>query len=213
MTAKEKAGKKKKPKELAVAPRARVVRVLLENGVTVDEVYQFAYRRDYFVHQVGDRRKGQPAEDIWRTMDQRAWLHLVDDTHVHLRYLTIRGGDVDAIAAAAAEEMRVVAPSTALAGLKDAGERIGAIVYAIYVVAVASSSLPKAARQRSAVIAALNRSLKHEDADVRRAVIVGTGYLGWPELRSALERVERTDADEAVRKDAKLMLQSFDAAD
>lgn len=190
----------------------RVVRVLLQDGVAVDEVYKFAYRRDYLLHQLGDRRKGLPAEDIWRTIDQRAWLHLVDDTHVQLRYLTIRGGDIDAIAAAAADELPTVEPSTALARLQSASDESNDVVSAIYVLAVAASRLRTKQKQRSEVIAALRRLIVDENRDVRRAVIVGVGYLGWPELRRLLTQLMLDDVDEAVRRDAKLMLDSLATA-
>jgi HEAT repeat protein len=88
----------------------------------------------------------------------------------------------------------------ALAGATDAPGIVDGLYF------VAASAPPD---QDDRVVAALDRAAGHDDPQVRRAVIVASGYLPWPPMRALLERLQ-SDPDEAVRRDAGIMLEGKD---
>jgi hypothetical protein len=146
---------------------------------------------------------GRPEEEIYDTGRPGTRGHFLADPVLGVRYLFLRGPDAGELA----EELRgheVFMPlDEALASLAGAGDPAG-IVDGLYFVA---ASAPPDEDDR--VVAALDRAAAHDDARVRRAVIVASGYLPWPAVRTLLERL-RSDPDEAVRRDAGTMLEGKD---
>ena len=59
----------------------------------------------------------------------------------------------------------------------------------------------------------IERAAEDEDVQVRRAAIVATGYLEWPQARELLEGLAGHDSSERVSEDAKLMLEGLDRAE
>ncbi len=176
-------------------------RVLLEGGVSVDDVYRFADRAGFLVEQIGDRRGGKPANDLWVHGETGIRLHLVDDRIIGARYLFVEGAGVEATVALAHASLATVTGARALAAFEAAEP--AAKVGALYDLGVAADV------DDAGVFRAFERAATDADATVRHAAIVAAGYADSPALRKVLGTMVANDPDESVRGDARLMLEAL----
>ena len=176
-------------------------RVLLEGGVSVDDVYRFADRSGFLVEQIGDRRGGKPTNDLWVHVETGMRLHLVDDTIIGARYLFVEGEGVEATVALAHAALATVTGARALAAFESAAP--AAKVGALYDLGVAANV------DDPGVLRAFERAATDADATVRHAAIVAAGYADSPAMRKVLGAMAANDPDESVRGDATLMLDAL----
>jgi hypothetical protein len=146
---------------------------------------------------------GVPGQEIYLTDRDGTMGYLMDDPVLGVRYLLLEGPDADALADELGGRPGFMPLDEALEALAGATDAPG-IVDGLYF--VAASAPPD---QDDRVVAALDRAAGHDDPQVRRAVIVASGYLPWPPMRALLERLQ-SDPDEAVRRDAGIMLEGKD---
>jgi hypothetical protein len=180
-------------------------RVVLSPEVTRDDVETAAWDLDLFIHHRTSRSGDQPREDVWRSRDESTWLHEVEDHVTGLRYLVLRGEEVDAIVRRLRRLVRTVTHSDALRALDDA-ENAEDKLLALYQLGAAA---PDHANSR--VAAALRRTLDDDDPDLRHAAVVAIAYTGWPELEEAVRAASEADPSETVRSAARRLLQAYAA--
>jgi hypothetical protein len=149
---------------------------------------------------------GVPRQEIYLTDRDGTMGYLMDDPVLGVRYLLLEGPDAGALADELGGRPGFMPLDEALDALAGAGDVPG-IVDGLYFVAAAAPPEPD-----DRVTAALDRAAGHDDPQVRRAVIVASGYLPWPAVRALLERLQ-SDPDEAVRRDAGIMLEGKDLYD
>ncbi len=112
-------------------------RVLIERTVSVDDVYRFADRAGFLLEQMGDRRGGKAATDLWTRAETRTRLHLVDDAIIESRYLYVEGEGIHAVVQLAHESLATVTNAKALAAFDVAAS--AAKVGALYDLGVAAA--------------------------------------------------------------------------
>jgi hypothetical protein len=180
-------------------------RVVLTPAVTRDDVETTAWDLDFFIDHRTERNGDQPREDVWRTIDNTTWLHEIEDHVTGLRYLVVRGDDVEDYVRRLRDQLATVTHTDALEALADAtGEDK---LMALYQLGVAA---PPGGNQR--VAAALKKELlEDDDKDMRHAAVIAIAYTGYPELKDAVKQASEEDDSEAVRSAAKGLLDAYDA--
>lgn len=178
-------------------------RVVLSPEVTRDDVETAAYVLRFLINNRIEHRDDQPREDIWESRDGSTWLHEIEDHITGLRYLVIRGTDVDKTVRRLRKLLSTVTHTDALHALKDANNRDDKLL-ALYQLGAAA---PEKANSR--VVAAFKRALKDPDPDLRYAALVAIAYSGWPEMKEVVHRTMEEDPSETVRDAAGRLLASY----
>ena len=173
----------------------------LSPDVTRDDVETAAWDLNLFVSHRVPATADQPREDVWRTIDERTWLHEIEDHITGLRYLVVRGADVDRYVRKIRQQLPTVTHTDALRALTAAATP-DAKLLALYQLGVAAP--PRANRL---VVAALTRALGEEPDDgLRQAAVIAIAYTGWPEFADVVRRAAETDPSERVRSTARGLL-------
>ncbi|MDA0182772.1 hypothetical protein OJ997_20840 [Solirubrobacter phytolaccae] len=179
-------------------------RVALSPDVTRDDVETAAWVMDFFIDHRTDGDKDTPREDVWRTIDEKTWLHEVEDPVTGLRFLVVRGEDRDKHVRRIRKELDTVTHTEALKALKAASSRDDKLE-ALYQTGIAA---PEEPNQR--VVSALTKALEGEDDyHLRQAALIAIAYTSWPDFKAAVKTAAEDDESEAVRSTAHGMLKAF----
>jgi hypothetical protein len=181
-------------------------RLLVREDAPMHVMGELAAELDWVLADYLEPGPGQPEEEIYDTGRPGTRAHFLADPVLGVRYLFLHGpaaGELADELSGRAVFMPVGEALDALASANDRDDPVG-MVDGLYF--VAASAAPD---QDDRVVAALDRAAGHDDPQIRRAVIVASGYLPWPPMRALLERLQ-SDPDEAVRRDAGIMLEGKD---
>ncbi|WP_410597530.1 HEAT repeat domain-containing protein [Amycolatopsis sp. lyj-23] len=183
--------------EPARSPKSRIV---LRPEVTREQVEDAALDLDWLFLQNWPRGEDRPYEDVWVDRDERTWIHYVEDHLVEARYLVVKGADVPAVESEARELLAAYRPEDALRAW-DSATTADERVEAVHLLALTADP-----EDRSGSVAKLRAAASDDVTAVRRALVLVTTYVGWPELRQLLEDMTSNDPVEAVRQEARLAL-------
>ncbi|HEU5161290.1 MAG TPA: hypothetical protein VFU43_30135 [Streptosporangiaceae bacterium] len=184
----------------------RDVRIVLKPGVTRDAIGSVGSWHDWWLLSVG-REDEKYIRDEWRTSDGETFITYLEDPVVRLPYIVVRGPLAESVGQVIRESLQVWSIEEAedlLAHAESSSDKVNAI----YFLALSSSE------ENESVVSALERMSHDNDPRVRRAVVIGIGYLAWwPALRTLLETIRSHDLDEGVRRDAGYVLADLDLPD
>lgn len=172
-------------------------RVVLRPEVTVDDIEEAALDLDWLLVRNWPASDERPYEDMYVDRDEETVIHYLDDNLVGLRYLVIKGPDADTIERDARELLPTYRPDDATKAWTTAAT-LEQKTQAVHLLALATD--PK---ERASAVEALQSAAADPDPRVRRAVILASTYVGWPELRTLLSALAE-DSDESVHRDAQL---------
>ncbi|MER6009324.1 hypothetical protein [Streptomyces bluensis] len=183
-----------------MSPAARVV---LKGEVTLDDVGVLSWRQDW--NTVSFSRKGElPEREVWETMSGDTVITFLGDHITGLRYLVIDGVEEEEVCACVASQLPCWSHEEALEFLSQAGDRDEKI-HGIYLSAVSAPF-----REHGSLADRFGELAADPDPDVRRAVLVGIGYLDpWPSLRDLAMDMKNNDADDGVRRDASYLIEGL----
>jgi hypothetical protein len=132
---------------------------------------------NWLLHSVIPQSEQNQYEIIWTTQDQQTSIHYIEDFLINVNYILAKDQEAEKVI----EQVRSVLPTYNWQDIQakwtqagNTGERVQSIYYAAIVA-------PQTFDQ--AVMDFFEVAPSHSDTDVRLAVIVATGYLGWSELR------------------------------
>lgn len=192
---------------MTMADGAPAIRVVLRPQVTLDEIEDAALDLDWLLVRSWPASGERPYEDLYLAADEQTEISFLDDDLVDLHYLVIRGPGAASAEAQARESFAVYEPADAARAWADATTVEDKIV-AVHLLALTAGPGDVAPATEALLGAATDA-----DPQVRRAVIRAATYVGWPPLRQALAELERHDADETVRRDARWAREGFAIGD
>jgi len=177
-------------------------RVALAPSVTRDDIISAAYNLDWLFER---KATAENPVDTFVSDDEKTQIDVVHDDVVSLDYCVVKGEEVNVKDAVSGirESLETVSSADAVKAYKDASSGPDKIS-ALYLLGVASGDDPT-----NDAVATFKRALSDDDEDVRQGAIVAIGYVGGAELQKLLEETAANDESEAVRKDAKLMLEGL----
>lgn len=149
------------------------------------------------------RTEDNPYEIIWLTQTRQTRIHYIEDFLVDARYFLVEGRELEdasqkirsSVSTYTDEDIRRIAKNA-----KERAEQIRAIYYA---------GIAAPLRFDPEFFRMFEQASSSPDAEVRHALIVAIGYVGWKELHEILEHLRTTDLEESVREDAGIMLEAL----
>lgn len=174
-------------------------RIVLRPQVTPDDVQDIAWDLDWNAVEVGNRTSDTPV-DVWATRDERTEIRLVEDRPIGMRYFLVRGPEREAVSTSIRNACPTWTPSDAVDFARRSAD-VDDILVGVYAVALSAES-----EDRAPAIEQLRALAAHPDAAVRQAVVIATGYVGWPELVAVVEEIHRDDPVDHVRTNAGVLL-------
>ncbi|MDQ0759473.1 HEAT repeat domain-containing protein [Streptomyces canus] len=177
-------------------------RIVLAPGVTSDDIQRFAWDLDWNAVDAGDLA-ADVVVDVWTTVDGRTEIRSVEDRPIALFYFTVHGDNRDRVIGEIEEACPVWHFEDAVAAMGRASSRDEKLV-AVYAAALSATS-----DDRQEEISLLRSLAQDSDPALRQAVLVATGYLGWPELISLVEEIGQNDPEEFIRHNSAILLEGF----
>ncbi|MGW7685112.1 HEAT repeat domain-containing protein [Kribbella sp. NPDC054772] len=179
--------------------------VLKQQPVTRTVLSQVTWDHDWDLVDVG-RIGDDPYVDVWRTEDGAVEIHYVEDGLVGLSYVTLYGDDVATARGQIEAGCALWSPADALVAEQTAESRDDRL-RAIYAAALSATGAP----QTELVEAFRALARTDDDAGIRQAIVVATGYLPWPELVDLVRELGRDDPTDHVRHNAAVLLEGLRA--
>jgi len=180
-------------------PERPRLRIVAHDDLTAEDVEDAALDLDWLLVGNWQQTNEHPALTSFLDQSERTRIDYVEDAIAGFRYFDVVGRfayDVE-------RDIRATFPTysadKALDALRTAppDERPGAVLLA----ALGAGS------SEHALVEALRSAAADENPAVRRSVVLGVGYVGWPALVELLAELNRTDPDPDVREDAATMIQ------
>jgi hypothetical protein len=176
------------------------IRLVLKEPDPRKAVGVLAYDEEWKLLRIADRTERDPYEIIYGLEDGDTRIYYSEDHIIGLAYITIVKSRAAEVAALIRERLHVFSVDDILKEAQQAKTRDDwiSVVYEL------GAAAPPEADAR--IINVFERALQHDDADVRRAAIVGITYTEWKEFAPLLARVAGNDPDPEVRKYAHVTL-------
>ena len=172
-------------------------RIVLRDGVSLDDVDDARLARGWRVANLVTARPGVPAQQLLLTRDRRHLMHVVDDAQLGVRYLVVSGPEPSVVR----REIEAALPTVdeeSLRGALAAGEPRALGLAALMCTAA-----------RPDVLQAFDRAFVDRVEAVRVAALVAAAYARWPELEPRIARVAQTDPSASLRERALLILDAW----
>jgi HEAT repeat protein len=176
------------------------VRFVLKEQDPGKAISTLAYRQDWKIDRVVKKTETTAHQVVYRVANSDTRIHYTEDHVIKLAYVTVVGSRAEEIAGIVRQKLKVFTLEEMLAEADRAKTR-DQWIWAVYQLAAASRGQPD-----PRIDQVLKRALEHDDPGVRRAAITAMGYAESQSLEPVLERLADKDPDEAVRGDARYML-------
>ncbi|TJZ57140.1 hypothetical protein FCH28_06685 [Streptomyces piniterrae] len=181
-------------------------RLVLKPTVTDSDIRKMALDGGWDLYDIGDTSSGVYV-DVW--FSGTVEIRYVEDEFVGQRYFTLWGdGSGDGDGAGAGNVKRDIqdgldlwSVGEALAALRRAVDREEKLL-AIYAAALSATGEP----DQRLIDAFRAIAREEEDAGIRQAIVIATGYLPWPGLVELVEGLRDSDPVDHVRRNAQILL-------
>lgn len=181
------------------------VRIVLQETVSERDVDSAAWDNDWCLIQTIKADENTPHEVIWQDTYQNVDIHYIEDFHIGVDYIVLRGEDLAPDVEDIHAKLPIYTEDYVFKMLEDSSDDQENLIKAIYYLAL------MAPQQFSLKFFTIFKDLlSHPNSIVRSAVITAIGYVGWQAFISLLESLQQSDPDPEVRKDAEVMLSGFE---
>jgi hypothetical protein len=175
------------------------VRIIPQPSLTEDALYPLLVEHDWWIKRRIGRSGDQPSEYIYGTEDARTDIHFIMDHKIGVKYLLVSGPN-------------------ALASAKLLRERLIHYPSGEIIERAHDPELAPEDRRRALYFLALDKmehgfdqvtfdiyskAMADPDALVRGSAVLGSAYLGWPQLADPMRPLAGPEEpDESIRNDA-----------
>ncbi|HAG81754.1 MAG TPA: hypothetical protein DCL61_11445 [Cyanobacteria bacterium UBA12227] len=181
----------------------KTVRVVLQESVSEADIDSAAWDNEWSLVKTIKGDENTPHEVIYRTEDEQAFIHYIEDFYIDMAYLVVRSDEPEK----AIEEICSYLP------IYDKGEIFEMLKKATkpeeFIQGIYYAGLISPQQYDAEFFELFKQVLSNQDPGVRLAVITAIGYAGWPEFKEILESLIITDSDPEVRQDAEDMLEGL----
>jgi hypothetical protein len=176
--------------------------LVLRHHISRDEVERLAWDMGWILVEVGDNG-AEVYVDIWATPDEEVEIHYVEDHPIGLHYFVLHGKNTESVKETLVTTWNFWSAAQALRAFRHATNHDDKLI-GLYAVALTAPPEPA-----SDVLEVLRLAASDPDPGVRQAVIVATGYLGWPELVELVEQIHHDDPVSSLRANAGILLEGL----
>jgi hypothetical protein len=179
------------------------VRVMLSHQVVEDDLTILADKHDWWIKRRIAQNGNQPAEYIYCDDPGTTNIHYIQDHKIGVKYILVKGPAAEQIAMILTENLRHYDANDIREGARNemsAEDRRSSLYF------LALISMDHGFNDE--VFEIYKRYLKDSDPFVRGSALLGSAYLGWPELTDSIQELAGLDeSDESIRRDAALLLE------
>jgi hypothetical protein len=179
------------------------VRAIVKTNVSLQKVDSLAWDENWYLHNFIPPTEEDPYEKIWKTQDEQATIHYIEDSLIDIRYFLVEGKSREEVLEKIRSSLETFERYEIIEMIKTAVEPIQ-YVHAIYHVGVAATQ-----KYDPEFFEIFKAAFSHSDVKVRNAAILSTGYVGWQEFQEPLELLKTSDPDPIVREFAAYTLESL----
>jgi hypothetical protein len=179
------------------------LRIVLKESVSNDDIDRLAWQQNWELYDLLPRTEKAPLTKIWITPDEQTGIHYIEDFYISVRYLLLRGNDIEKIA-------EKIQASLDTYSLEELHQKVGEVKDKNECIAVILR-LGAATTQNydPRIFQDFKTLMSHPHPDVREAAMFATTYAGWREFREALQHLKEHDPEPTVRKFARTTLESL----
>lgn len=170
------------------------LRIVLKESVSNDDISRLAWQQSWELDDIIPRTEKTPLTKIWTTPDEQTGIHYIEDFYINARYILIRGKNQEKIAEKIRASLETYSTYELQEKLEKVTEKNECINFILRLSAASTQDYePK-------IFHDLKTMMYASDADVRKAAIFSTTYLGWLQFREPLEELRNNDPDASVQK-------------
>lgn len=177
------------------------VRVVLGDDVVEDDFTSVAGANRWRIRRRIERNGDQPEEYVYTTRDGATDLHFIQDHKIGFTYILVKGPAASQIVPILTENLRHYDPADVREGARNemSSEERRSSLYLLALMTMDRGF-------DGEVFEIYEKAMQHPDAIVRGAALLGSAYLGWPELAAPVRKLANVDElDESIRQDALLL--------
>jgi hypothetical protein len=178
-------------------------RLIIKDNMSLDKVNALAWTENWYLHDFNPQTENSPYNKIWITQDDQTGIHYIEDFFMNVRYFLIEGENQQLILQRISSFLDTYTREETIQMFKCATDSQG-IISAIYHVGIAENS-----PVNDEVFSIFKTGFQNNDPEVRKATILSTVSVGWPEFRESLEQIATNDSDLDVRRYASRTLQTL----
>ncbi|MBW4608227.1 MAG: hypothetical protein KME22_13660 [Hassallia sp. WJT32-NPBG1] len=180
----------------------RIVRIVLKENVSEEEIQHVALSQSWQLHDVILPTENNPYEKIWFAADGQTSIHYIEDFLLNVRYIAVKGEKPGQVIEQIRQLLNTYSQEEIHQMVENATEPDD-LIQAIYYVGAAATSMYDADMFKM-----FEHMLSHSNSEVRRSAIFATAYPAWKEFCKPLEKLQASDPELTVREYANLMLTS-----
>jgi hypothetical protein len=181
----------------------KIKRIPLKEIVDISQVIAISSDVDWYWWNKIERTKDRPFETIFLKPDKQTKISYIEDDTIDIKYIAASGEEADQVIREAAEFLdvytRVEIEATFATGDLDDG------VHAVYL-----AGIDAGLEYNEDYIPFFEMALSDPREEIRGAVVLAIGYMGWPHWKPKLREMVASDPVEVNRYRASLMLESFE---
>jgi hypothetical protein len=183
------------------------VRIVLDNNENEDKLVALAGKNNWGIRKINARSGDQPAERIYATRDRATQIHWIEDHKIGANYIYVQGPETAAIDELLRKRLKHHSSSSIIERARDSKLAPADRRRALYHLAL--DKMERGFDQETFDI--YSKAMSDPDPVVRGSAVLGSAYLGWPQLAEpmrALATASETDA--SIRKDAATLVGRLD---
>jgi hypothetical protein len=183
------------------------VRVIVGDGVTETQLVKLAGRHTWWIHSRHASRGEEPTEYIYRTNDGGSFLHWIVDPKLGVTYILVKGPATPQIVEILRESLPFYSSGYIMKRAREADLSPADRREALYHLAL--NKMEHGFDQDTFDI--YSKAMCDPDPIVRGSAVLGSAYLGWPELAEPMRPLATSaEPDESIRHDAALLVGRLD---
>lgn len=183
------------------------IRIVPESDFTEETLYPLLVEHNWWIRRRIPRKGDQPLEAIYGTEDQHTNIHFIIDHKIGVNYLLVSGPDAAQVAEALRKKVFHYTSSEIVERARDANLAPTDRRRALYFLAL--DKMEHGFDQETFDI--YSKATADPDPLVRGAAVLGSAYLGWPQLAAPLRPLTGAgEPDESIRNDAAMLVERLD---
>ncbi len=187
----------------AGAVTADRLRVVIDNSVSESALISLAGRNHWGIVRRIARSGDQPAEYIYGTRDRASFIHWIEDHKIGVNYILVTGPETPRIAQVLRAKLPHFGSGYIIRRARD--HALGSEDRRVALYHLALDKMEHGFDQETFDIYA--RAMRDPDPFVRGSAVLGSAYLGWPQLAEPLRALASPDEpDASIRVDATILV-------
>jgi hypothetical protein len=187
---------------------ANRIRVVLDENVSELGYSAVAAHFYWRIHHRVPRDGEQNLELVLCTDDEANWIHYVDDHKLHVKYMLLIGPRASEFEQVLRDDVQNWRTEMILDRARQPNLPRKDRREVLYHLAI--DTVERGFDQE--VFDIYSKALHDSDSFIRKAAVIGASILGWPQFAEPLRQLaSETEKNEAIRKDAALLLDKLNA--